>query len=66
MRHSIINFQDKLFQVKRKIRESHNPIIDAWKEVTNSDTLLKKDGFFWFVSEIKEAEILETTPWKDS
>ena len=62
----IIQFQDKLYQVKRKIRESHNPIIDAWKEVTNSDTVLRKDGYFWFVEEIVEVEIEEFTPWEDA
>lgn len=64
--YQIIQFQDKLYQVKRKIRESHGPIIDAWKEVTSSDTVLRKDGYFWFVEEIKEIEIEEFTPWEDS
>ena len=62
----IIQFQDKLYQVKRKIQESHSPIIDAWKEVTNSDTVLRKDGYFWFVEEIVEVEIEEFTPWEDA
>ena len=62
----IVEFQNKLYQVKRKIRESHSPILEAWKEVTGSDTVLRKDGNFWFVSEIEEAEIIEFTPWEDS
>ena len=62
----IIKFQNKLYQVKRKIRESHNPILESWKEVTGSDTVLRKDGYFWFVSEIEELEIIEFTPWEDS
>ena len=62
----IIQFQDKLYHVKRKIRESHSPIIAAWKEVTNSDTVLRKDGYFWFVEEIVEVEIEEFTPWEDA
>jgi hypothetical protein len=61
----IIQFHDKLYHVKRKIRESHNPIIEPWKTVTNSTTVLRKDGYFWFVSEIEEAEIIEFTPWED-
>ena len=63
--HPIIEFQDKLYHVKRKIRESHNPIIDAWKTVTNSTTVLRKDGFYWFVEEIEEVEIEEFTAWAD-
>lgn len=62
----IVEFQNKLYQVKRKIRESHSPVLEAWKEVTGSDTVLRKDGYFWFVSEIEEAEIIEFTPWEDS
>ena len=49
----IIEFQEQLYQVKRKIQESHKPILDAWKEVTESDTVLRKDGYFWFVSKIE-------------
>ena len=63
--HPIIEFQDKLYHVKRKIRESHNPIIDAWKTVTNSTTVLRKDGFYWFVEEVEEVEIEEFTLWAD-
>ena len=62
----IITFQEQLYQVKRKIRESHSPILEAWKEVTGSDTVLRKDGYFWFVSKIEEVEIIEFTPWEDS
>ena len=61
----IIQFQDKLYHIKRKIRESHNPIIDSWKEVTKSTTVLRKDGYFWFVEEIEEVEIEEFTKWED-
>jgi len=62
----IVEFQNKLYQVKRKIRESSSPILEAWKEVTGADTVLRRDGYFWFVSEIKEAEIIEFIPWEDS
>jgi hypothetical protein len=61
----IIQFHDKLYHVKRKIRESHNPIIEPWKTVTNSTTVLRKDGYFWFVEEIEEVEIDEFTKWED-
>lgn len=61
---SVIQFQDKLYIVKRRIRETHNPIIDKWKETLRATTVLRKDGFFWFVDEIEEPEILELTPWE--
>jgi hypothetical protein len=66
LRYPIIEFQNKLYQVKRKIRESQQPILDSWKEATKSDTVLRKEGYFWFVEEIEEAEIIEFTLWKDS
>lgn len=61
----IIQFQDKLFKLKRKVKESTQPDLEEWKQVTRSTTVLRKDGFFWFVEEIDEVEIEEFTPWKD-
>ena len=56
---NFINFQDRLFLVKKVIREEHNPVIEAWKLLTDSDTVLKKDGMLYFLETIPEAEIVE-------
>ena len=66
LRYPIVEFQNKLYQIKTKIPESQQPVLDKWKQATNSDTVLRKDGYFWFVEEIQEAEIIEFTPWEDS
>ena len=55
----ILNFQDRMFLCKRKIRESQQPIIETWKIYLNCDVILKKDGWFFFCQEIKDAEIVE-------
>lgn len=65
MYHQMIQFEDKLYNVKRRVRESHNPILDAWKKLTRTDKVLRKDGFFWFVEEIEDVEIEEFTTWAE-
>ncbi len=56
---NFINFQDKLYLVKKAIKEEHNPVVEAWKLLTGSDTVLKKDGILYFLETIPEAEIVE-------
>lgn len=56
---NFINFQDKLFLVKKVIKEEHRPVVDAWKILTGSDTVLKKEGVLYFLESIPEAEIVE-------
>ena len=57
-----ISYSDKLFTVKRKIKEQHikpdtdiNPLKVWW----HCDTILKKDGLFYFCNEIKEVSYEE-------
>jgi hypothetical protein len=54
-----IEFDNKLFRIIRKIKESSNPIIETWKEHLRSDIVLKKDGMFYFCELVPEAEIIE-------
>ena len=55
---NFINFQDRLFLIKKVIKEEHRPVVDAWKLLTDSDTVLKKDGILYFLESIPEAEIV--------
>jgi hypothetical protein len=60
----IIEFQGRLLIIKRTIREEHRPNVDVWKEHLNADTVLRKDGWFYFCESIQDVEILtepETT-----
>lgn len=58
IRKEFINFQDKLFLVKKIIREEDRPIIDAWKDKVNADTVLRKDGLFYFLEIVPDLEII--------
>ena len=55
----IINFQDNLYILKRKIKEEYKPNIDAWKEYLPADTVLRKDGYLYFLERIEDAQIIE-------
>ena len=56
---NFLTFEDKLFLVKKIIKEEHRPIVEAWKLLTDSDTVLKKEGVLYFLETIPEAEIIE-------
>ena len=56
-----VTFNNKLFIVVKKIRIDHNPIIDTWKEHLGADTILKKDGYYWFCEEIPSIDFEELT-----
>jgi hypothetical protein len=56
-----VTFNDKLFIVVKKIKIDRNPIIDVWKEHLNADTVLKRDGYYWFCEEIPSIDFEELT-----
>lgn len=53
-----ITLNDKLYLVKKLIKEEHRPIIDVWKEHLQADTVLKKDGILYFVETVVDLEII--------
>ena len=58
-----INYSDKLFIVKRKIKETNfKPYIDLspLKLLWQCDSILKKQGIYYFCDEIKEIDYEET------
>ena len=58
-RSELVTFNDKLFIVVRKIRVNSNPIVDAWKEHLRVDTVLKKNGYYYFCEEIPSIDFEE-------
>jgi len=48
-----------MYQILRIIKESHRPIVDTWKEHLRADKVFKKNGSYYFVREVPEAEIVE-------
>jgi len=47
--------------VVRKIRADHNPIIETWKDHLGVDTVLKRDGYYYFCEEIPNIDFEELT-----
>lgn len=56
-----IEYDNKLFRILRKVKESSNPIVDTWKEHLRSDIVLKKEGVYYFCELVPDAEIIEET-----
>jgi hypothetical protein len=52
-------FQDKLFIVKRVLREEPNINIEVWKEHLSADTVLRKEGSLFFLENVPDLEIIE-------
>jgi hypothetical protein len=63
----LFNFQDKLFYIDRKIKESHlhydfiNELKSFWKidTVVKQNSKTPNEGYYLFLVEIKEAEIID-------
>lgn len=53
-----IPFNEKLYLIKKIIKEEHKPIIESWKEYLGADTVLRKDGLLYFLETVEELEIL--------
>lgn len=60
----IIDFQDNSYIVNRIIREDAIPQenVNDYKEYLKCDTVLKKDGLYYFVNKIEEVQIIEDSP----
>ena len=56
---TFIDYNQSLYILKRIIKESSRPILDDWKEHLNADTVLKKDGLFYFLQKVDEAQTIE-------
>jgi hypothetical protein len=56
---TFIDYNQSLYILKRIIKENSRPILDDWKEHLNADTVLKKDGLFYFLQKVDEAQTIE-------
>lgn len=54
----LLQFNGKLYIIKKLIREEDNPIIEVWKERLRADLILKKDGILYFLEEVVDLEII--------
>ncbi len=55
---SYVYFNDAMYYVIRVIKEDSKPIVDTWKEHLMCDTVLKKDGLFYFCQKVIEPEVI--------
>jgi hypothetical protein len=56
----IVNFQDNLYIIKRVLREINikEEFVQEYKEWIGCDTVLRKDGVYYFVNKINEVQIV--------
>jgi hypothetical protein len=43
------------------VNESHDPVIDVWKEHLRAEKVFRKDGYLYFCTKVEEAIIIEET-----
>tara|TARA_R110000851_G_C12988864_1_gene557103 strand:+ start:564 stop:764 length:201 start_codon:yes stop_codon:yes gene_type:complete len=50
----VVNVQDSMYLVIRKIKIESKPIIQTWKEYLRVDIVFKKDPYYYFCEIITE------------
>lgn len=61
MTRNFLEVGDELYEILRRVNESHDPIIDVWKEHLGAEKVFRKDGYLYFCTKIEDAVILEET-----
>lgn len=59
----VVEWDDTLWVVKRMIPESYQFDISGYKEYLGADKVAKKNGYYFFLEEVKEVDILEEIPY---
>jgi hypothetical protein len=57
-KNNFLNFQDRLFVIKKILKEEDRPVVEVWKEHLRADTVLKKERLLYFLEEVCELEII--------
>ena len=59
----VFNFNGTLYILKRTFKETTMPeeLVQEYKKYIGADVVLKKDGIYYFVNTIEEAQIVEET-----
>ena len=57
-RNEFIKYEDRLYILKRRLKEEYNPNVEVWKDHLGADLVLRKDGVLHFVELVPDAEIL--------
>jgi hypothetical protein len=59
---NLIKIKDELYEVIRTIPEVQQIDTEKFRISTNSTNVFRKDGMFWFVRIVEEAQIIEDEP----
>ena len=59
LRREVLNINDTLWIVKRRIRIDDRPIVQTWKEHLHCDKVFKKEPYYYFCEEVTDVE------WED-
>lgn len=56
----IVNYQDSLYIIKRMIKETSikEEFVQEYKEWIGCNTVLRKDGIYYFANKINEVQII--------
>lgn len=59
----VFNFNGTLYILKRTFKETTMPeeLVQEYKKYIGADVVLKKDGIYYFVNTIEEAQIIKET-----
>ena len=59
----VFSFNNTLYILKRSFKETNMPedMVQGYKKYIGTDAVLKKDGMYYFVNRIDEAQIVEET-----
>ena len=52
----VVNVNNTLWIVQRKIRIDQRPIVSTWKEHLRSDKVFKKEPYYYFCQEVTDVE----------
>ena len=57
----VVNWEDSLYFIKRIIKETHikEDMVQEYKDYIYADAVLKKNGIYYFVEKIEEAQLVE-------
>lgn len=59
MNPQFITIKDELYQVIRTIPESSDIDTEVFRIVSNSTNVFRKNGLYWFVRIVEEAQVVE-------
>lgn len=55
-KNEFLRYKDKLYIIKKVLREEYQPNLETWKQVYSADTVLKKQGLLYLLETIPELE----------